>query len=513
MKNDVLLKKISYLLSFKINDYNDNKYVPLLEKVFYEFIVLMEVNYNYAVGKNAYYNLLLSKLNQHIKSIMITDGKSYYHPLGFLELSINFLDSYNLYDDKEKNLLLKEKILKTDYFYHLLLAIKTSKNHIGLISYKNIEKDQYGFDIGTDIFDNDKFSILEKSITYSQALTLVDNNYNFRKDYSIIYPDGTKHKYFTYLHSKHIQNLEIINVINILEIIIGKKTLIDKEINDYNQYIDEFNNKYNHLIDDIAFDKSNNKRIQTAWNYILDLIYMISNNTGYKKLEYMKIMNLFLLRLYEDKINNIDKSNIQKEDINSLLDEIRKIEENILYNDSNQLNKQMNHIILLNDIKKKINNSLNDSNVSIYKKREYSVESNDKLNRINLDSSIKPIKINNTYITIDIKDILKLEDRYLVKFDTNTFNFDDMKELKYRNIYLLIDNIKYLYSSLDLEVMSRENDIVRTLIGSRIYNVDIMKIIIEDRCGFLGEFIYSSGDSKCTIYKNNRMVEYLRSNR
>ena len=511
MKNDVLLKKISYLLSFKINDYNDNKYVPLLEKIFYEFIILMENNYNYAVGKNAYYNLLLSKLNQHIKSIMITEGKSYYHPLGFLELSINFLREYNLYDDKEKNLILKEKILKTNYFYHLLLAIKTSKNHIGLISYKNIEKDQYGFDIGTDIFDNDKFSIIEKSITDSQALSLLGNNYNYRNDYLVIYPDGTKYKYFTYLHSRHIDNLEVINFVNILEIIIGKKTLIDKEINDYNDYIDEFNNKYDYILDDNAFDKITGKRIQTPWNYMLDLVYLIVNNNGYKKLEYMKILNLFLLKLYEDKINKLDNKSVRNEDINVILEEIRKIEENILYNDSSQLNKQMNHIILLNNIKKKISNILEDKSNLEYKKYQYIVESNDKLNKLNLESSIKPLKINNTYITIDIKDVLKLEDRYLVKFNAYSYNFDDLKEYKYKNLYILMDNIKYLYSSLDLEVMSRESDIVRTMIASRIYNVDIMNIIINDRYGFLGEFVYSYNEGKCTIYKNSKMVDYLRS--
>lgn len=511
MKNDILLKKISYLLSFKINDYNDNKYVPLLEKIFYEFIITMEKDYNYAVGKNAYYNLLLSKLNQHIKSIMITDGNSYYHPLGFLELSVNFIKEFNLYDEKEKSLILKEQILKTDYFYHLLLAIKTSKNHIGLISYKNIEKDKYGFDIGTDIFDNDKFSIIEKAITYNQSLSLLGNNYNYRNDFLVIYPDGTKYKYFTYLHSKHIDNVLVLNFVNILEIVMGKKTLIDKEINDYNDYIEEFNDKYDYIINDYIFDKITGKRIQTPWNYMLDLIYLVVNNTGYKKLEYMKIINLFLLKLYEDKINKIDNKNIQKEDVNNILGEIRKIEENILYNDSNQLNKQMAHIIILTNIKKKISDILEDKGNQEYKKYEYLVESNDKLNRLNLESSIKPLKINNTYITIDIKEVLRLENRYLVKFDTYNFNFDDLKEYKYKNIYLLIDNIKYLYSSLDLEVMSRESDVVRTMIASRIYNVDIMNIIINDRCGFLGEFVYS--DMKCTIYKNNKMVEYLRSNR
>lgn len=514
MINENLMKKIRYLLSFKFNSDEEPKYIPLLEKVFYDFIISMEENYNFDSNKNTYYNLLLNKLNHHIKSIIIPSDTFYYHPLGFLELSTNLSDKINKYEilDVKINQRLKEEIFKVNYFYQLLLVIKTTKTHIGLCSTNSNDVDKYNFTLGAEYFGEDKNSILEKVFTEVEALELVGCSKLYKNKYNVMYPDATTHTFFMYLKSLDFKYCDAVNMLKILEIIVGKTYLIDAEINDYKKFINEFNDKYDNTLGNIRYDINNhNKRVQTYWNLISDLIYAIVNEKSpYRKIEYIKVLNYRLFKLYEIKVDEIISNNYTDDDIQNISKEIKILEENMLYDADVRLHKQMKHVILLNNIKNKISKLSNNSN-NIFDLKEYKVFTSDKSKVRVLKSSFKPLSINNNYITIDVLENIILEDRNFLRFNAKVIDSNLNIIKKYDNLFILIDKVKFLCTSFELGVITKESDSVRTALAVRLVNEDIMNVIIASRSGFVGEFIYSDIDKRCIIYKNDKIVEYLKN--
>lgn len=513
MVNENLMKKIRYLLSFKFNSDEEPKYIPLLEKVFYDFIVSMEENYNFDSNKNTYYNLLLNKLNHHIKSIIIPSDTFYYHPLGFLELSTNLSDKTDKYELANVSLSrnLKEEIFKINYFYQLLLVIKTTKTHIGICSTSSSDIDKYNFIIGADYFGEDKNSIMEKVFTEVEALELTDCKKLYKNKYKVMYPDATTHTFFMYLKNLDFKYLEVVNMLKILEGVIGKTYLIDAEINDFKKFINEFNDKYDNLLGNLRFDINNeNKRVQTYWNLISDLVYAIVNEkSSYRKIEYLKVLNYRLFKLYDKKIDEIVKDNLNKDDVLILQKEIKILEENMIYDEDYKLHKQMKHVELLNNIKKKINKFVFDDK-NIFELKEYKI-SNSNRNKIReVKASFQPIKVNNTYVIINVLDNINLENKVFLKFSAEIYDFNTGLSKKYDNLSLLIDQIKYLYTSFELGVITKESDSVRIALAVRLINSDIMDIINNSRYGFVGEFVYSNFDKRCIIYKNGNIIEYLK---
>ena len=139
--NEVLYNKIKYLLEFKNTSEENSKYTNLLEKIFYELIISLEENYNTDNTKNSYYSFLLNKLNNNIKSIIISNNFSY-NESGFLELNKNLKSLLNPYIEQNITITnpLKENILKKNYFYYLLLALKNTSKLTYFDRYMNEEQ-------------------------------------------------------------------------------------------------------------------------------------------------------------------------------------------------------------------------------------------------------------------------------------------------------------------------------------------------------------------------------------
>ena len=76
-------------------------------------------------------------------------------------------------------------------------------------------------------------------------------------------------------------------------------------------------------------------------------------------------------------------------------------------------------------------------------------------------------------------------------------------------MYLAIKDIKLLYDTTDLGVVTKESEKIRKLIAERIVNPQIMELIQNERASFLGEFVYNSEQAKAYIFKNSKIVEML----
>ena len=131
---EVVLRNIKYLLNFKLNN-DDERYARLLEKIIYEFLTNMDEVYNKDLEKANYYNMLLNKMNENIKSIIIPANQFLYHRQGFLELGNSLKEKFDVLEEnigsekvtKSK----KEEILKMTYFYYFLSAVKNNEGTIG----------------------------------------------------------------------------------------------------------------------------------------------------------------------------------------------------------------------------------------------------------------------------------------------------------------------------------------------------------------------------------------------
>lgn len=481
---EVLLKNIKYLLSYKLNN-EDERYIKLLEKIMYEFLIHMESEYNKDIEKAPYYNMLLNKLNKNIKSIIIPANQFIYHRQGFLELGNNLKDKFELLEqhigiDKVTKVK-KEEILKMTYFYYLLNAIKNNEDAIGFRE--------------THL---DKINLL---LMEKQVIDLAGMSQIYKKSYSAIYSDGITHDYYIYTKCLSVSDLLNINLISILELLIGKENLMKASIEGDSSIFQEFDLRYSHLIDTKGGKKT------TASILINEFLKRIeATSTLAKKIEYAKKLNTFLFELYDYKLTTILNSK-EKEKIDKLKEEIKVLETLMIYNKEPKLSVQMMHVQILKKMKQKLENYSNQTKEKV--ENEYTIYSLDKKRMTTVKSSVQPIHVENKYVTMHILDIKNVHNKVLVRINFNIIDFNSFTTKIYGNLYLTLKELKHLYSSSDLNVFTKESDVIRNAIANRLLNPTIMDIIKSERHNFLGEFIYDEEENRCIIYKNKSIENML----
>lgn len=484
---DALLKKIQYLLSFKLNEDIDDRYSKLLEKILYELVEKMEDIYNYRdeIPSHTYYNMLLNKFNKNIKTILIPAENFRYHSSGFLELSVNLTKSLEKYKqvgiqvDNE----LKEEIMKKNYFFYLLQVAKNNGNGIGFA-----QKENQGY------------KEFERYLNEYQAITLANFKKYSKKEYKVTCSDGTNFNYYVYtkcFDSKEILNM---NAISMLEVVGNKKLFMNAELDGNVDILKGLDKKYDHLLGKL----SNEFTTTTLINEFLKRISTEENM--YKKIEYFKKMNIFLFQMFDYKVTTTLNTKDDNK-IKALLDEVHVMEMNMLYNSDSKLHDNLKHIEILKNIKSKISNYLNQDKTKVDKK--YIVYCPDKSRKLEVISSVQPIQSKDNYITIKIKDVKNIQNHLLIKVDFSIITFNSHATKIYSDIYLSLNELKHLYSSSDLKVFTRESEAIRTSIANRILNPTIMDIIKSERNNFLGEFVYSVDEERCIIYKNKSIEEIL----
>jgi len=481
---EVVLRNIKYLLNFKLNN-DDERYARLLEKIIYEFLTNMDEVYNKDLEKANYYNMLLNKMNENIKSIIIPANQFLYHRQGFLELGNSLKEKFDVLEEnigsekvtKSK----KEEILKMTYFYYFLSAVK---NNEGTIGFKEKHLDKI----------NDL--LLEK-----QAHDLAGMTQIYKKTYSAINPDGITHDYYIYTKCFCVSEILNINLISILELIIGKEDLMRASLEGNSYIFQELDLRYSHLIEPV-----NGKKI-TASMLINEFLKRIETSTNLaKKIEYARKLNTFLFELYDYKVTTILNQK-EKEKISALKEEIKLLETLMIYHKEPKLSVQMLHIETLKKTKQKIDNYLRAQTEKA--ENEYTIYSLDKKKQTKVKSSVQPIHIENKYVTIKILDTKNIHNKVLVRVNFNIIDFNNFTTKIYGNLYLTLKELKHLYSSSDLNVFTKESDVIRNAIATRLLNPTIMDIIKSERHNFLGEFIYDKEEDRCIIYKNKNIENML----
>lgn len=481
---EVLLRNIKYLLNFKLNS-DDERYEKLLEKIIYDFLTKMDEVYNKDLEKASYYNMLLNKMNENIKSIIIPANQFIYHKQGFLELGNTLKEKFDLLEENIGNDKVtkskKEEILKMTYFYYFLSAVKNNDGTIG--------------------FKEEHLSKINSLLTEKQAMDLAGITQIYKKNYSAISSDGITHDYYIYTKCFSVSDILNINLISILELIIGKEELMKASTSGDSTIFQEFDLRYSHLIEPV-----NGKKI-TASMLINEFLKRIETSTSLaKKIEYARKLNTFLFELYDYKVTTV-LNHKEKEKINLLKEEIKLLETLMIYNKEPKLSVQMLHVEILKKVKQKLENYL--KNQTEKTENEYTIYSLDKKRKTIVKSSVQPIHVENKYVTIKILDTKTIHNKVLVRINFNIIDFNNYTTKIYGNLYLTLKELKHLYSSTDLNVFTKESDVIRTSIANRLLNPTIMDIIKSERHNFLGEFIYDEEENRCIIYKNKSIENML----
>lgn len=511
--NEVLMKKIKYLLSFKFNSDDDCKYLPLLEKIIYEFLTAMEEKYNQTTS-NAYYNFLLNKLNSNIKSIIIPSDVFYYHPLGFMELNTNLsslLKNYELLSVPITKTL-KEELLRKNYFQQFLMAVKTSKENSGVIALTLSKKDHFGLPIGTDILDASFYGSLEEALTEVQAIELSRLTKIYKKRYQTIYPDGTNYRYFMYFRSLDSEHPESTNLAKILEVILGKKQVMHASLENDLEFISLFNDAYDELLGELRFDPITKKRTYSWWKFIAEYLYFINQEkTGYRKMEYIKSLNEKLFLIYEQKFLHTLVQIDEKEDFLVLLEELKILEENMLYNEEGRLHSQLEHVKILKRMKDILHLKMTEQNNldTSLKQKKYIICSSNKKKGKEVISSVQPLHYGTTHIALQILETSRWGEKQLIHLHAFLYRDETWEETVYRDLYLCVAELKDLYSTTDLNVPLHQSEIIRRALAERLANLSVMHIILTERNHFLGDFVYVKDTDQCVIYKNKSIVESL----
>jgi len=482
---EVLLKNIKYLLNYKLNT-SDARYEVLLEKIFYEFLVNMEALYNRSMERKAYYQFLLSRLNKNIQSIIIPAKKFAYHKDGFLELGISLKEKLGAYKEEGISLSEKEKeeLLKMTYFSYLLLALKCNDHVIG--------------------WKREDVSKINEVLTEVQAIKLTKFSKFYKKEYQAIYPDGTNHEYFIYTKYFTSKNLLAINQVAILETIIGSSRLMDASLKGEIEIFDEFNLRYGYLLS--TKEEKSDKKYMLSEMINQYLLSMEEAKTTKEKIEYSIRLNTFLFDCYNYKITTL-LSQKKKEELKHLTEEVRDIETYMIYNKDKSLNTRMKHVEILKKIKTKLANVQNQKEDKV--EREYTIYSLDKSRKSVVKSSVEPIHLENKYVLLHIIDTKVINNRVLVQADFNVVDYQNLVSKIYSKLYLSLKELKHLYSSKDLGVITKSSEVIRKSIAQRILNPTILDIIKTERHNFLGEFIYDEIEERCIIYKNKSIEEIL----
>jgi len=488
---EALLNKTKYLLNFKLN-IDDSRYQKLLEKLFYDFFETTEGLYNdRQLSTNAYYNFLLNKCNKNIKSIIIPAKEFQYHPLGFLEFSVNLKDELSKYleENIEVTQEMKTEVMKKNYFYYILKVIKNNEEGIGF-AFKN----------------RTSWNFLEESLNEQQAITLAKMKKSYKKEYKTMYPDGTTYHYFVY--TKYLSSPEVLNVnaVTMLTAILGSKTLFRSEIESQVELLEGFDKEYDHLLGNLQYDKTG-KKVYTSSTVINEFLKRIQKEkSAYKKLEYFKKLNSFLLEIFDYKVTTI-LNRKDNEKIKGLIEDMKVIDANILYNADYQLHLAMEHVKILKRVKTKLHNYLNQGKER--SEKEYVIYSLNKKKKDVVTSSVQPIHVDNKYVLLHILDIRSMNSRVLIKANIHVVDYSSIATKIYGGIYISVKELKHLYSSSDLGVFTKESEVIRTALAGRVLNPTIMDIIKSERHNFLGEFIYSKEEDRCIIYKNKSIEEVL----
>lgn len=484
---EVLMKNVKYLLSFKLNS-EDRRYELLLQKLIYTFLEEMEKIYNKDLQQNTYFNMLLNRFNKNTKSIFIPAKEFQYHPLGFLELGGNLSEKTKPYVAAgikvSENI--KEELLRQTYFFYFLQVLKNKDQVIG--------------------FPEEVLEEINKVLTEVQAITLAKRNRLYKKEYHAIYPDGTTHDYFLYTKCLASSNLLTVNLVFILEVLLGRKELMQACLEANSEIWKEFDLRYSHLLGNLQYDKSG-KKAYTATSIINEILKRIQNaKTMYQKMEYYKVANRFLFELYDYKVTTIlNQKNEEK--IRGLLDEVKELETYMLYHKDAKLNARMPHIESIKKTKLKIMNYLNQNKEKV--EQEYTIYSLDKRKQNVVKSSVQPIHVDNKYVCIHILEVKGIHDRVLIRANFSVMDYSSFTSKIYGNLYLSLKELKHLYSSSDLGVFTKESEVIRAALANRLLNPTIMDIIKSERHNFLGEFIYSPEEDRCIIYKNKSIEAIL----
>lgn len=484
---DALLKKIQYLLSFKLNEDIDIRYTKLLEKVFYELVEKMEDIYNYKddIPSHTYYNMLLNKFNKNIKSILIPADKFKYHTSGFLEFSVNLKDSLEKYKENgiEVEQKLKEEIMKKNYFWVLLQAAKNNRRGIGF------------FDKETSSFEQ-----IETYLNEYQSVILANFRKNLKKEYRITCSDGSNFHYYVYTKCFDVSEVLNMNAIAMLEVVGNKKLFMNAQLDGDSSVLKEIDNKYDHLLGKLSSQF-------TTTTLINEFLKRISEEENmHKKIEYFKKLNIFLFEIFDYKVTAILNSK-EEQKIKSLIDDVHIMEMNMLYNADPKLHDNLKHIKILKNIKSKLSNYMNQDKTKIDTK--YTVCNQDRSKKLEVISSVEPIQIKEEYVTLKIKNVKNIQNHVLIKADFNIIDFKNYANKIYTDIYLSLNELKHLYSSTDLKIYNKQSEAIRTSIANRILNPTIMDIIKSERRNFLGEFVYSEEEERCIIYKNKSIEDIL----
>lgn len=486
---EVLLEKIKTLLNYKCNAVN-KIYQKLLEQLFEEFIERLEENYNdQSVSTIVYYNKILNQLNKNIKSIIIPAETFCYHPSGFLEFGIDLKEKINQYQEEQIEVTreLKEQILKKNYFYYMLQAVKRNELGIGFQDYKPWRE-------------------LSKTLTESQATTLAKMESFYKKEYKTMYPDGTTYHYFVYTKTFDTKEIFTMNVISMVEELYGKKEILKAEILGDTEILKKFDIEYEHLSSYLQYDKFGHK-VYTPTTIINEFLKRIRKEKSvYKKIEYVKKVDTFLLEIFDYKVTTI-LNHKEDDQVEGLKKQLRIFENNVLYNMNYELNANMEHIKLLKTIKQKLENYQKQENTKTEK--QYTIISKDKKKQETVTASVQPIQIKEEYVLVEILEVRNMNNRVLVKVNLRVLKFPSLASKVYSNFYLSLKELKHLYSSSDLGVVTKESDLIRNAIATRVVNPTIMDIINQERNNFLGEFVYQEQEERAIIYKNKSIEEIL----
>jgi len=496
---EALLEKIRYLLGFKLNQ-EGIRYKRLLETIFLEFIETLESMYNdNSIPKATYYSNILNRFNNNIKTILIPSEKFCYHASGFLEFATNLNGQLLKYQELNIPITkeIKEEVLKKKYFYYMLQVLKNTKEGVGFIQTSQ-----------TQTISN-VYVELEKGLNELQAITLAKMEKNYKIDYKTVYPDGTRHHYFIYTKSPSSSNILIVNAMLMLETLIGKDVLLNAQLRNDPRVLKKFDEEYEHLLGKLRYDKYGNI-VYTPITVIGEFLSRIRKESSiYKKLEYFKKLNRFLIEVFDYKVTKI--LNQKNEDkIKQLEKDIKIFELYSIYNINFEQNAMMEHIKILKKTRNKLKNYNSQGNQQTEKK--YVIYNLDKTKKEVVSSSVQPIQIEDKYVLIHILDIRSMNNKILIKVHLNVLDLASFTTKIYSNIYISVKELKNLYSSADLQVATRESEMIRNAIANRAYNPTIMDIIQKERKNFLGEFIYSKEQDRCIIYKNQSIEEALEKN-
>lgn len=488
---ETLLERVKYLLSFKLNT-EDSTYTLLIETLFFEFLESVERHYRKDdISSSTFYNTLLDKINRNIKSIIIPALNFCYHPSGFLEFRVHLKDEILKYKNENISISkdMKEGILKKKYYSYMLEALKNHGNGIGFC--------QKG---------DKSFLYFEKALNEWQALELANMCKLYKKEYKTMYPDGTSYHYFLYTKDLASDSILCLNAIQMVEVLLGKKNLFQGELDGDLQVLKKFDDDYEHLLGNLQYDKFGHS-IYTATTIVNEFLKRIYHDDSvYKKLEYFKKLNQFLLEIFNYKVTSL--LNLKKDiEIDMLLQDLKVFESNMLYNVNYELNASMEHIKIFQNIKTKLYNYQKQDKVQVEK--EYAIESLDRKKHDVVTSSVQPIQVGNQYVVVHILDLRSMNSRILIKADFRVIDMGGLATRIYSGIYLSVKELKFLYSSSDLGFSMREAEVIREAIANRLVNPTIMDIIKTERNCFLGEFVYSKEEDRAIIYKNKSIENVL----